>query len=539
MHSKILILDFGSQVTQLIARRVREAGVFSEVFPYDVSDDFVRSYGAAGVILSGGPSSVTEGDTPRVPAAVFELGVPVLGICYGMQAMAAQLGGRVENGLLREFGYAEVRARGHTALLNGIVDFVTPEGHGMLKVWMSHGDKVLEMPPGFKLMASTGNCPVAGMADEDRRFYAVQFHPEVTHTMQGKAILGRFVHEICGCRSDWNMPDYISEAVEKIRAQVGREEVILGLSGGVDSSVAAALIHRAIGDQLTCVFVDHGLLRLDEGQMVMDMFGKNLGVKVIRVDATDQFMGELAGVTDPEAKRKIIGAEFVEVFQREAGKLKDAKWLAQGTIYPDVIESAGKGKKGAHTIKSHHNVGGLPETLNLKLLEPLRELFKDEVRELGVALGLPHDMVYRHPFPGPGLGVRILGEVKKEYADLLRRADAIFIDELRNTAIPLPVELAEGHGAGLFHKNWYDATSQAFAVFLPVKSVGVMGDGRTYEYVVALRAVQTQDFMTAHWAHLPHELLGRVSNRIINEVRGINRVVYDISGKPPATIEWE
>ena len=539
MHSKILILDFGSQVTQLIARRVRDSGVFSEVFPYDVSDDFVRGYGAAGVILSGGPSSVTEGDTPRVPAAVFELGVPVLGICYGMQTMAQQLGGKVENGTVREFGYAEVRARGHTPLLNGIVDFVTPEGHGMLKVWMSHGDKVLEMPPGFKLMASTDNCPVAGMADEDRRMYAVQFHPEVTHTMQGKAILSRFVHEICGCKSDWNMPDYIAEAVEKIRAQVGNEEVILGLSGGVDSSVAAALIHRAIGDQLTCVFVDHGLLRLNEGQMVMDMFGKNLGVKVIRVDATDQFMGKLAGVTDPEAKRKIIGGEFVEVFQREAGKLPNAKWLAQGTIYPDVIESAGKGKKGAHTIKSHHNVGGLPETLNLKLLEPLRELFKDEVRELGVALGLPHDMVYRHPFPGPGLGVRILGEVKKEYADLLRRADAIFIEELRNTAIPLPAELGEGRVVGMFHKNWYDATSQAFAVFLPVKSVGVMGDGRTYEYVVALRAVQTQDFMTAHWAHLPHELLGRVSNRIINEVRGINRVVYDISGKPPATIEWE
>jgi GMP synthase (glutamine-hydrolysing) len=539
MHSKILILDFGSQVTQLIARRVREAGVFSEIFPYDVTDEFVRNYGAAGIILSGGPSSVTEGDTPRVPQAVFELGVPVLGICYGMQAMASQLGGKVENGKVREFGYAEVRARGHTALLNGINDFVTSEGHGMLKVWMSHGDKVIDMPPGFKLMASTDNCPVAGMADEDRRMYAVQFHPEVTHTLQGKAILHRFVHEICGCKSDWNMPDYIGEAVEAIRKQVGDDEVILGLSGGVDSSVAAALIHRAIGDKLTCVFVDHGLLRLNEGKMVMDMFGKNLGVKVIHVDATEQFMGKLAGVTDPEAKRKIIGAEFVEVFQEQAGKLKNAKWLAQGTIYPDVIESAGKGKKGAHTIKSHHNVGGLPETLNLKLLEPLRELFKDEVRELGVALGLPHDMVYRHPFPGPGLGVRILGEVKMEYADLLRQADAIFIEELRNTPIPLPVELTQSEIVGHFHKNWYDATSQAFAVFLPVKSVGVMGDGRTYEYVVALRAVQTQDFMTAHWAHLPHDLLGRVSNRIINEVRGINRVVYDISGKPPATIEWE
>jgi GMP synthase (glutamine-hydrolysing) len=525
MHSKILILDFGSQVTQLIARRVRDAGVFSEVFPYDVSDQFVRDYGAAGVILSGGPNSVIEGDTPRVPQAVFELGVPVLGICYGMQAMAAQLGGKVENGLVREFGYAEVRAHGHTALLNEISDFVTAEGHGMLKVWMSHGDKVNEMPPGFKLMASTGNCPVAAMADETRKFYAVQFHPEVTHTIKGKEILGRFVHEICGCKSDWNMPDYIAEAVESIRRQVGDDEVILGLSGGVDSSVAAALIHRAIGDQLTCVFVDHGLLRLDEGKMVMEMFAGNLGVKVIHVDATDQFMGHLEGVSDPEAKRKIIGREFVEVFQVESAKRSNARWLAQGTIYPDVIESAGKGKKG-HTIKSHHNVGGLPETLNLKLLEPLRELFKDEVRALGVALGLPHAMVYRHPFPGPGLGVRILGEVKKEFADLLRRADAIFIEELRNTRD------AEG-------TSWYDLTSQAFAVFLPVKSVGVMGDGRTYEYVVALRAVQTQDFMTAHWAHLPHELLGKVSNRIINEVRGINRVVYDISGKPPATIEWE
>ncbi|GAC1322096.1 MAG: glutamine-hydrolyzing GMP synthase [Collimonas sp.] len=526
MHSKILILDFGSQVTQLIARRVREAGVFSEVYPYDVSDEFIRNYGAAGVILSGGPNSVTDGDTPRAPQAVFELGVPVFGICYGMQTMAEQLGGKVEMGKVREFGYAEVRARGHTALLKDISDFVTPDSHAMLKVWMSHGDKVNEMPPGFKLMASTPNCPVAGMADEERKFYAVQFHPEVTHTVQGEAILTRFVIDICGCTPDWNMPDYIAEAVESIRKQVGSDEVILGLSGGVDSSVAAALIHRAIGDQLTCVFVDHGLLRLDEGTMVMEMFAKNLGVKVIHVDATAQFMGHLTGVTDPEAKRKIIGREFVEVFQVESAKLKNAKWLAQGTIYPDVIESAGKGKNAAHTIKSHHNVGGLPETLNLQLLEPLRELFKDEVRKLGVALGLPHAMVYRHPFPGPGLGVRILGEVKKEFADLLRRADAIFIEELRNTKDDQD-------------ESWYDKTSQAFAVFLPVKSVGVMGDGRTYEYVVALRAVQTQDFMTAHWAHLPHELLGRVSNRIINEVRGINRVVYDISGKPPATIEWE
>ncbi|HEX8605463.1 MAG TPA: glutamine-hydrolyzing GMP synthase [Pseudoduganella sp.] len=536
MHSKILIIDFGSQVTQLIARRVRDAGVFSEVYPYDVSEEFVRNYGASGVILSGSHNSTLEGDSPRAPQAVFELGVPVLGICYGMQTMAAQLGGVVENGLLREFGYAEVRARNHTSLLNGINDFVTHEGHGMLKVWMSHGDKVLDMPPGFKLMASTDSCPIAGMADEERKFYAVQWHPEVTHTVQGKAMLGRFVHEICGCKSDWNMPDYISEAVEKIREQVGTDEVILGLSGGVDSSVAAALIHRAIGDQLTCVFVDHGLLRLNEGEMVMDMFAKNLGVKVIRVDATDQFMGHLAGVTDPEQKRKIIGREFVEVFQVESARLPNAKWLAQGTIYPDVIESAGKGKKG-QTIKSHHNVGGLPETMKLQLLEPLRELFKDEVRKLGVALGLPYEMVYRHPFPGPGLGVRILGEVKKEYADMLRRADAIFIEELRNT--PYEAVVVPGFDQDGVPRNWYEATSQAFAVFLPVKSVGVMGDGRTYDYVVALRAVQTQDFMTAHWAHLPHELLGRVSNRIINEVRGLNRVVYDISGKPPATIEWE
>ena len=530
IHDKILILDFGSQVTQLIARRVRDSGVFSEIFPYDVSDEFIQNYGAKGVILSGGPNSVTEGDTPRAPESVFKLGVPVLGICYGMQTMAAQLGGKVETaealGKSREFGFAQVRARGHTTLLKDIADETTADGHGLLNVWMSHGDSVSVLPDGFKLMASTGSCPIAAMADEARGFYAVQFHPEVTHTVQGAAILSRFVHEICAAKADWKMGDYISEAVAKIREQVGDEEVILGLSGGVDSSVAAALIHRAIGDQLTCVFVDHGLLRLNEGDMVMEMFADNLGVKVIRVDAVDQFMGKLAGVTDPEMKRKIIGGEFVEVFDAESKKLTSAKWLAQGTIYPDVIESAGKGKKG-HTIKSHHNVGGLPEHMTLKLLEPLRELFKDEVRALGVALGLPAPMVYRHPFPGPGLGVRILGEVKHEFAELLRRADAIFIEELRNT-----VDTATG-------KNWYDLTSQAFAVFLPVKSVGVMGDGRTYEYVVALRAVQTQDFMTAHWAHLPYELLGRASNRIINEVRGVNRVVYDVSGKPPATIEWE
>jgi len=519
-HQKILILDFGSQVTQLIARRVREQQVYCELHPFDVSDEFVRQFNPQGIILSGGPNSVYEASDWRAPQAVFELGVPVLGICYGMQTMAEQLGGKVESSGKREFGYAEIRARGHSELFKGIEDRTNAEGHGLLDVWMSHGDKVTELPPGFKVIASNEACPIAAIADESRRFYAVQFHPEVTHTIKGKEMIARFVHEICGCGHDWNMPDYVSEAIEKVRAQVGQEEVILGLSGGVDSSVVAALLHRAIGDQLTCVFVDNGLLRLNEGEMVMQMFARNLGVKVIHVDATEQFMGHLKGVSDPEQKRKIIGREFVEVFQAEAQKLPNAKWLAQGTIYPDVIESAGSKTGKAHTIKSHHNVGGLPETLNLKLLEPLRELFKDEVRELGIALGLPHEMVYRHPFPGPGLGVRILGEVKKEFADLLRRADAIFIDELRAA-------------------DWYDKTSQAFAVFLPVKSVGVMGDGRTYEYVVALRAVQTQDFMTAHWAELPHSLLGKVSNRIINEVRGINRVVYDISGKPPATIEWE
>jgi GMP synthase (glutamine-hydrolysing) len=526
MHDKILILDFGSQVTQLIARRIRESHVYSEIHPYDVDDAFIREFAPKGIILSGGPNSVTELGSPRAPHAVFDLGVPVLGICYGMQTMAIQLGGKVELGNVREFGYAEVRAHNHTSFLNDIEDFQTPEGHGMLKVWMSHGDKVADMPVGFKLMASTPACPIAAMADDERHFYGLQWHPEVTHTVQGRAMLDRFMLELCGARPDWEMGHYIDEAVEKIRAQVGDEHVILGLSGGVDSSVAAALLHRAIGAQLTCVFVDHGLLRLNEAEQVMTTFADHLGVKVIHVDASDVFLSKLAGVTDPEAKRKIIGAEFVEVFQTEANKLADAQWLAQGTIYPDVIESAGKGKKG-HTIKSHHNVGGLPETLNLKLLEPLRELFKDEVRELGVKLGLPPAMVYRHPFPGPGLGVRILGEVKKEFAELLRHADAIFIETLRNT-----FDKESG-------KSWYELTSQAFAVFLPVKSVGVMGDGRTYEYVVALRAVQTLDFMTAQWAHLPHELLGHVSNRIINEVRGINRVVYDISGKPPATIEWE
>jgi GMP synthase (glutamine-hydrolysing) len=537
-HQKILILDFGSQVTQLIARRVREAHVYCEVHPCDVSDEWVRQFAAdgqlKGVILSGSHASVYEESTDHAPDAVFQLGVPVLGICYGMQTMAQQLGGKVESGHQREFGYAEVRAHGHTALLKDIADFTTAEGHGMLKVWMSHGDKVTEMPSGFKLMASTPSCPIAGMADEARRFYAVQFHPEVTHTVQGKAMLERFVLQICQAQPDWVMRDHVAEAVEAIRQQVGNEEVILGLSGGVDSSVAAALIHRAIGDQLTCVFVDHGLLRLHEGDMVMDMFAGKLHAKVIRVDASDLFLGKLAGVQDPEAKRKIIGGLFVDVFKAEAAKLKagsgghkGATFLAQGTIYPDVIESGGAKSKKAVTIKSHHNVGGLPEQLGLKLLEPLRDLFKDEVRELGVALGLPPEMVYRHPFPGPGLGVRILGEVKKEYADLLRRADHIFIEELRNF---------RDDTTG---KTWYDLTSQAFTVFLPVKSVGVMGDGRTYDYVVALRAVQTSDFMTADWAELPYALLKKVSSRIINEVRGINRVTYDVSSKPPATIEWE
>ncbi len=547
-HQKILILDFGSQVTQLIARRVREAHVFCEVHPCDVTDEWVNAYAAdgnlKGVILSGSHASVYEDETDKAPQAVFELGVPVLGICYGMQTMAQQLGGKVEAGKTREFGSAQIRARGHTALFDGIADHTTADGHGMLDVWMSHGDKVIEMPPGFKRMASNDACPIAGMADEARRFYAVQFHPEVTHTIKGQQILERFVLKICGTKADWIMGDYITEAVASIRTQVGDEEVILGLSGGVDSSVAAALIHRAIGDQLTCVFVDHGLLRLNEGDMVMDMFVGKLKAKVIRADASDQFLGHLAGVSDPEAKRKIIGREFVEVFKAEAGKLtasgasvKGAKWLAQGTIYPDVIESGGAKNKKAVVIKSHHNVGGLPEQLGLKLLEPLRELFKDEVRELGVALGLPADMVYRHPFPGPGLGVRILGEVKKEYADLLRRADAIFIEELRN----FPYTPAADEPVNLRHpkKTWYDATSQAFTVFLPVKSVGVMGDGRTYDYVVALRAVQTSDFMTADWAELPYALLKKVSSRIINEVRGINRVTYDVSSKPPATIEWE
>ncbi|TMH63344.1 MAG: glutamine-hydrolyzing GMP synthase [Betaproteobacteria bacterium] len=520
MHCKILILDFGAQYTQLIARRVRELHVYCEIHAYDVGDAFVRDFAPAGIILSGGPESVTEGDTPRAPDAAWNAGVPVLGICYGMQTMAAQLGGGVEGGKVREFGYAEVRAQGHGRLLSGIQDRANAEGHGLLDVWMSHGDKVTGLPPGFSVMAANAATPIAAMMDESRRFYGVQFHPEVTHTLQGKAILARFVKDICGCAGDWTMPGYAGEAVARIRSEVDADAVILGLSGGVDSSVAAALVHRAIGDKLTCIFVDTGLLRLGEADQVMDTFARHLGVKVDCVDASDAFLGALAGVTDPEEKRKIIGREFVHVFQAEAKKVSGARWLAQGTIYPDVIESAGAKTKKAHTIKSHHNVGGLPETLHLKLLEPLRELFKDEVRELGVALGLPRELVFRHPFPGPGLGVRILGEVTRDRAELLRRADAIFIEELRRA-------------------GWYDRVAQAFAVFLPIRSVGVMGDGRTYEHAVALRAVQTIDFMTAHWAPLPHELLAAVSRRITNEVRGINRVVYDISGKPPATIEWE
>jgi GMP synthase (glutamine-hydrolysing) len=524
-HDRILILDFGSQVTQLIARRLRETQVYCEIHPHDVSDAFVRAFAPRGVILSGSHASAYDDDAGRAPRAAFELGVPVLGICYGMQTMAMQLGGHVEAGKLREFGHAEMRARGHTALFRDIEDRRNDEGHGLLDVWMSHGDKVTEMPPGFALAGSSDSCAIAAMADESRRFYAVQFHPEVTHTRQGAAILARFAHDICGCGHDWNMHDYVDEAIARVRRAVGDDEVLLGLSGGVDSSVAAALIHRAIGDKLTCVFVDHGLLRQDEATQVMDTFARNLGVRVIHVDASDLFLEALKGVADPEAKRKIIGKLFIDVFQRESAKVPAVKWLAQGTIYPDVIESAGAKGNKAHTIKSHHNVGGLPETLHLKLLEPLRELFKDEVRELGAQLGLPREMVHRHPFPGPGLGVRILGEVTRAAADLLRRADAIFIEELR-----------AAHVDGV---SWYDRTSQAFAVFLPVRSVGVMGDGRTYENAVALRCVQTSDFMTADWAPLPHALLARISNRITNEVRGINRVVYDISSKPPATIEWE
>ncbi len=519
-QQRILILDFGSQYTQLIARRVREIGVYCEIHPFDMDEAAIRAFAPRGIILSGGPQSATVEGGPRAPEVVFEMGVPVLGICYGMQTMAVQLGGKVETSDEREFGYAQVRARGHTRLLRDIEDHTTPEGYGLLDVWMSHGDRVVMLPPGFKLMASSENAPIAGMADEERLFYGVQFHPEVTHTRQGKRILERFVVGICGCERLWTPGNIIEDSIARIREQVGSDQVLLGLSGGVDSSVVAALLHRAIGDQLTCVFVDNGLLRLNEAEQVMATFAAHMGVKVIHVDAEERFLAALAGVEDPEEKRKIIGRVFVEVFEEEAGKLEGVRWLAQGTIYPDVIESAAAKTGKAEVIKSHHNVGGLPERMQLKLLEPLRELFKDEVRRIGLELGLPYDMVYRHPFPGPGLGVRILGEVKKEYADVLRRADAVFIDALRE--------------AGL-----YDQVSQAFAVFLPVRSVGVVGDQRRYAHVIALRAVETVDFMTANWAHLPYELLDEVSRRIINENPDVSRVVYDISGKPPATIEWE
>ena len=517
---RILILDFGSQYTQLIARRVREIGVYCEIHPWDMDEQDLRAFNPKGVVLSGGPETVTAEDTPRAPQFVFELGVPVLGICYGMQTMAAQLGGKVESAEHHEYGYAQVRARGHTQLLKDIEDHTSAEGYGLLDVWMSHGDRVIDMPPGFKLMASTDSAPVAGMADEARHFYGVQFHPEVTHTRQGGRILSRFIVEICGCDALWTAGNIVEDSIRAVREQVGNEEVLLGLSGGVDSSVVAALLHRAIGDQLTCVFVDNGLLRHQEGDQVMATFAEHMGVRVIRVDAEARFLTALDGVEDPERKRKVIGNLFIEVFEEEAAKLKNATWLAQGTIYPDVIESAGAKTGKAHLIKSHHNVGGLPEHMKLKLLEPLRELFKDEVRKLGVELGLPYDMVYRHPFPGPGLGVRILGAVKKEYADTLRLADHIFIEELRK-------------------HDLYDKVSQAFAVFLPVKSVGVTGDGRRYDYVVALRAVETIDFMTARWAHLPYDFLDHCSRRIINEIPRISRVVYDITGKPPGTIEWE
>ncbi len=517
---RVLILDFGAQYTQLIARRVRELGVYCEIHPWDISDAEVRKFAAKGVILSGGPESVTDATPPRAPDAVFAAGVPVLGICYGMQTMAQQLGGRVINSNHREFGYVEVTAARPCKLFDGLYDKLDANGKSVFDVWMSHGDRVDAVPAGFEVVASTPNAPIAAMADEARRYFAVQFHPEVTHTKQGAAVLERFVREICGCAALWNAGSIIDDAIARVRAQVGKSRVLLGLSGGVDSSVVAALLHRAIGTQLTCVFVDHGLLRLDEGDQVMRIFADNLGVRVIRVDAEQRFLAALAGVSDPEAKRKVIGRLFVEVFDEEAKKITGVDFLAQGTIYPDVIESAGSKTGKAHVIKSHHNVGGLPANMRMQLVEPLRELFKDEVRRVGVELGLPREMVYRHPFPGPGLGVRILGEVRKEFADLLRRADAIFIDELRR-------------------HDLYDKTSQAFAVFLPVRSVGVMGDGRRYDYVVALRAVETIDFMTAHWARLPYEFLDIVSRRIVNEVKGISRVVYDISGKPPATIEWE
>ncbi|MBK8181446.1 MAG: glutamine-hydrolyzing GMP synthase [Candidatus Competibacteraceae bacterium] len=517
---RVLIIDFGSQYTQLIARRVREIGVYCEIHPYDADPAALRAFHPHGIILSGSPESTLLKDGPRAPRILFDLNVPLLGICYGMQTMAVQLGGTVESSDHREFGYAQVRAHSHSALLRDIEDHASPEGYGLLDVWMSHGDQVVALPAGFIRIASTPTCAIAGMANEERRWYGLQFHPEVTHTRQGERILRRFVLDICGCEPLWTTGNIIEDSIAAIRSQVGDDEVLLGLSGGVDSSVVAALLHRAIGAQLTCVFVDTGLLRLCEGDQVMSTFGQHLGVRVIRVNAEDRFLAALAGVADPEEKRKIIGGLFIEIFEEEANKLRSIKWLAQGTIYPDVIESAGAKTGKAHVIKSHHNVGGLPAAMRMKLVEPLRELFKDEVRRLGIELGLPSEMVYRHPFPGPGLGVRILGEARKEYADVLRRADHIFIEELRR-------------------HDLYDKTSQAFAVFLPVKSVGVMGDGRRYDFVIALRAVETVDFMTARWAHLPYQFLDLVSRRIINEVSGISRVVYDVSGKPPATIEWE
>lgn len=517
---KILILDFGSQYSQLIARRVREAGVYCEIHPFSMTNDEIAAFSPSGIFLSGGPESVLADATPRAPEKVFELGVPVLGICYGMQTMAEQLGGKVSAGHKREFGYAKIASTNSSRLLLDIEDEVDKQGNPWLDVWMSHGDQVSELPKGFHSIAETDNCPLAAMSDEDRQFYGLQFHPEVSHTRQGKRIINRFVHEICGCASNWTAKNIIDEQVAQIKETVGSDHVLLGLSGGVDSSVAALLIHKAIGDQLTCVFVDTGLLRLDEAKQVEAIFKKHYGIKLIAVNARDEFYAALKGAEDPEEKRKIIGGKFIDVFDREASKIKDAKWLAQGTIYSDVIESAATKTGKAHVIKSHHNVGGLPDTMNLKLLEPLRELFKDEVREVGMELGLPHDMVHRHPFPGPGLGIRVLGEIKEEYLEKLRFADAIFIEEL--------------HNANLYYK-----VSQAFAVFLPVKSVGVTGDARHYDHVICLRAVETIDFMTAHWSALPHDFLDRVSSRIINEVKGISRVLYDISGKPPATIEWE
>ena len=518
---KILILDFGSQYTQLIARRVREIGVFSEIRPWDITEQEIRDFAPNGIILSGGPESVTEGEAaPSAPESVFGMGLPVLGICYGMQTMASQLGGKVESSDLREFGYAQIKVENCCELLGDISDHKGEKGEALLDVWMSHGDKVVAMPEGFDLMASTPSCPIAGMFDPSRNLYGIQFHPEVTHTLQGEAIFQHFVKQICQCEGLWTPAAIIDDQINRVREQVGDSHVLLGLSGGVDSSVVAALLHKAIGDQLTCVFVDNGLLRKNEGDMVMEMFAENMGVKVIRANAQDQFLDGLKGISDPEQKRKVIGNTFIDVFDAESQKIPNVKFLAQGTIYPDVIESAASKTGKAHVIKSHHNVGGLPDDMALALVEPLRELFKDEVRKIGLELGLPYDMVYRHPFPGPGLGVRILGEVKKEYADILREADAIFIEELHNS-------------------DWYHKTSQAFAVFLPVKSVGVVGDGRRYEWVIALRAVETIDFMTARWAHLPYELLEKVSNRIINEIADVSRVTYDISSKPPATIEWE